>query len=424
MAKTSKLPRAMREARRRVEKAFLHSELALFGVAQEPSDVSPAARLSVLEEEITTLHPEDVAGRDALRRRLEDLNAAVRDDPAKRRYLDRYGVAEVTCTRAAGGERIYRMVVTTFPGHENYVYLLVTGAGSILVDVGSGSFSREDILRGMEVVRRAWNEDVRLDSLQGLLITHAHIDHHGDVAYFKEQSGAPVMVHELDAPVLMRFEERMVLSARDLGVFFSRAGIDSAEQERLQQLYLHGKDMFHSVEVERRLRHGDRILGRYEVIHTPGHCPGHICIRVGNVLLVADQVLNPITPSIFPQQLSPFNGLDNYIHGLLRLRGLEGVEHVLPAHAHPIPDLNTRIDEIFEHHQERLVTLQELCAKPRTTAELADSLFGRQEGYNVILALMETGAHLEHLHQYGRIKISNLDRVAAERDPVIQFIQA
>jgi glyoxylase-like metal-dependent hydrolase (beta-lactamase superfamily II) len=143
---------------------------------------------------------------------------------------------------------------------------------------------------------------------------------------------------------------------------------------------------------------------------------------VGNAILVADQVLNPITPNLSPQALAPFNGLENYLNGLLRLRALDGIDVVLPAHAQPIPSLGARIDEILEHHQERLAQVQDACTKPRTLKELSEILYGRVDGYNVILALTEAGAHVEYLHQYGKLRIANLQQVAAQRDPVIEYV--
>jgi glyoxylase-like metal-dependent hydrolase (beta-lactamase superfamily II) len=422
MAKTSKLPRGMREARRQVEKAFRRAEMDLLGLSAEATDLPPAASLAVLDEEIGSLHPDDVAGTETLRRRLEDLRGAVAEDAARQRYTARYGVGEVTCTRASGGERIYRVVATTFPGHENYVYLVCTEAGNVLVDTGSNHFSREDILRGVEVIRRAYGEEVTLTSLKAILVTHGHVDHSGDAAYFREQSGAPVMVHELDAPLLTSFQERLTLAAKELARFLCRAGVPPAEREQLDRLYLHGKDLYRPCTVDRRLRHGDRLLGRYDVIHTPGHCPGHLCLRVSNVLLVADQVLNPITPNISPQSMTPFNGLENYFHGLLRLRALEGIDHVLPAHANPIPNLAARVDEIMEHHQERLVSVQEYCQRPRTVADVTTYLFGRQESYNVLLSFMEAGAHVEYLYQHGRLRVANMDKVTSETEPVVEYV--
>jgi len=47
--------------------------------------------------------------------------------------------------------------------------------------------------------------------------------------------------------------------------------------------------------------------------------------------------------------------------------------------------------------------------QPRTIAEVSQFLFGEVHGYNILLALEETGAHVEYLYQRGLLEIANLD---------------
>ena len=39
-------------------------------------------------------------------------------------------------------------------------------------------------------------------------------------------------------------------------------------------------------------------------------------------------------------------------------------------------------------------------------------MFGHQQDYGILLALLETGAHLEYLHELGHLAIENVDEVA------------
>ncbi|HYS93137.1 MAG TPA: MBL fold metallo-hydrolase, partial [Candidatus Acidoferrales bacterium] len=125
-----------------------------------------------------------------------------------------------------GGIRVYGMPVETFPGHVNNIYLIVDGDTLTLVDVGSGT---DESIKGLrerfEEVRERFGEGVSLDDVRHVVITHAHIDHFGWVGHFTRETGARVWVHELDARVLSRFEERMVLASKDMGVFLERAGV-------------------------------------------------------------------------------------------------------------------------------------------------------------------------------------------------------
>jgi len=72
------------------------------------------------------------------------------------------------------------------------VFIVRGQDGCILVDAGTPN-SADDILSKLKVHGIAPN-DIRL-----ILITHGHIDHFGSAAALREQTGAPVAVHTLDA---------------------------------------------------------------------------------------------------------------------------------------------------------------------------------------------------------------------------------
>ena len=84
--------------------------------------------------------------------------------------------------------------------------------------------------------------------------------------------------------------------------------------------------------------------------------------------------------------------------------------------------LQKRIDEILEHHKDRLERVTECCKTSHTIREVAGELFGDRHGYEELLAVLEAGAHVEYLNELGRLRIANLDRVEAERDPILEFV--
>ncbi len=47
-------------------------------------------------------------------------------------------------------------------------------------------------------------------------------------------------------------------------------------------------------------------------------------------------------------------------------------------------------------------------------SEISHELFDRQEGYSVMPALSEAGAHVEYLHELGYLTIDNLDEVTLD----------
>lgn len=94
-------------------------------------------------------------------------------------------------------------------------------------------------------------------SVTRILLTHAHLDHVTGVARAKEVFGAPVYLHAADLPLY----EGVVQQGRMFGLRVE-------PQPPVDHFYAPS----------------DAIrFGRYEVHahHTPGHCPGGVCLQVG-----------------------------------------------------------------------------------------------------------------------------------------------
>lgn len=97
-----------------------------------------------------------------------------------------------------------------------------------------------------------------------IILTHAHIDHICSVDELRDRTGAKVLVHEADAPSLP--DSRLNGSA----MFSSRRAFREADV---------------------LLKDGDSVnLGglKLQIIHTPGHTPGGICIKVENIVFTGD----------------------------------------------------------------------------------------------------------------------------------------
>lgn len=397
---------------RRAEGALLSPAAA----AAEGSHLRPEEALASADKLAAEFPSLGIAPRLAL------LKEAAGGSARRGEYIDRYGCAGVRRFGIAGGARIYLLQVETFPRHINNVYLILEPGRSTLFDVGSGfDSSRRDLALGFAVVRDIYQEDARFEAVSEAVISHAHIDHFGGVGDFRAAAGGSLSVHELDYRVIACFEERVVIALKDIEVFLCRAGVAPGERERLLALYLASRDAFKSVPVDRTLRDGDRVGGGHRVIHTPGHCPGQICLAVGDVLLTSDHVLARITPHQFPQAITPYVGLENYFNSLAKVRDMEGVRLALGGHEEPIPDLPSRVDAIIAFHRERIAAVKAACAEPRTVVEVARALFGAQEGYGVILAIEEAGAHVEYLHERGQLRIVNVEEIAVARDPVFRY---
>ncbi len=338
-------------------------------------------------------------------------------------YQAEFGACGVRRFSAADGRVIYMMPIETFPNHVNNVYLVRQGAHhTTLVDAGTLTHNAsEDFRRAAAVLARSFGEpaDV-LDKIPDCVITHGHIDHFGGVGRWRDL-GARIHVHEFDARIISNMEERMVVTAVAVRSFLARAGVPPELRGELEQMYVSGKRIFKSVPVDRVMVDGSRV-GDLVMHHVPGHCPGHVCVQVDNILLTADHVLARITPHQAPESITPDTGLDTYIQSLEKVRRIPGIDLALGAHEEPIPHLNKRIVEIEAFHRERLAKVHAACAdQPRSLVEISKLVFGPRVSYDRLLALEETGAHVEYLSRRGQLEIANLDDLLAQSDPVIMY---
>lgn len=318
--------------------------------------------------------------------------------------------------RTRGGVELYRLPVRLFPELSGYVYLILAEPHRILVDTGSGRpESWEDLQQGLEILRARYGCPVGFSDLTAILITHGHIDHFGGLSYLRPHASAPVYVHELDRRVLVNYPERLITVGREMRHFLAHAGVSPARQSALLDLYLSMKSMFRSTPVNGLLVDGERLFEILRVYHTPGHCPGQVCLQVDEVLLTSDHVLAHTTPHQAPERITRYTGLGHYLDSLRRVAAIPGIELAFGGHEDPILDPYGRIAAIEAFHRRRLEQVLEICEEPHTIAEISRALFGQQSGYGVLLALLEAGAHVEYLYDRGYLQVANLDQL--EKDP-------
>jgi glyoxylase-like metal-dependent hydrolase (beta-lactamase superfamily II) len=320
------------------------------------------------------------------------------------------------------GVRIYRLSCQAFPGLVAHTYVLV-GAGPLtLVDTGSGyGESSRDLMEGFETLRREFGEPIGARDIERVIITHGHLDHFGGITQLAGPITAKVGIHELDRWVLTGYEERVVVATKALRFFLGRAGTPPDKVQRLLDLYTAGKRHVKSVAVDFTIEDGQMLDGM-EFIHVPGHCPGQVCIRIGDVLLSADHVLPKTTPHQSPESITAGTGLGHYLTSLTRIGQVPGIRLALGGHEDPIESFYPRLDAIRQDHERKLARiLDHLNREPMTMEELTVTMYPTVTDWHVLLAIEEVGSHVEYLYERGALRVVNLDEVEREANPPLEY---
>ncbi len=324
----------------------------------------------------------------------------------------------------AAGRTIYSFPVQSFPNLVNNIYVISDGQSRILVDCGSGlEQANADLLAGFTAVAADF-EPITLADITHILITHGHIDHFGGLPFVRQYTDAPIGIHVLDRRILSNHEERAIFASRRVAQFLEGAGVSAHHHQQLMQVYLFAKRYYQSVPVQFLLAEDEPTVGGIQVFHVPGHCSGQVCLLVDDVLLTADHILARITPHQAPESITQYTGLGHYLDSLHKIAQVPGIRLGLGGHQEVITDVYSRAQAIRQSHEERLGKILHICRAPKSIADISRELFGPVQSYHVLLALEESGAHVEYLYQRGELVAANLDEIEQTSHPVVQYIKA
>lgn len=345
-----------------------------------------------------------------------------------------------SCLDVAPGVRWLRMGLPFALDHINLWLLRDRQQGAdgwTIVDCGIAN----------EATRAAW-EQVFAHELQGLpvlrvLVTHMHPDHIGLAHWLCERWSAPTAgaaVHDCRLWISATdWHAARQASASTTGHgghsaadFFARHGLvdpESLAKVRARSNYY--ASMVPQVPARyRRLMDGAVVstggphARSWRCIAGYGHAPEHIALFApaqegqAPLLISGDMVLPRISTNVSVMDMEPeADPLSLYLASIEALRVLPADTLVLPSHGRPFTGLHTRIDQLQQHHDERLADVMAACAQaPHSAAELLPVLFKRAlDLHQTTFAMGESIAHLHRLWLQGQLQ------AVAGADGVLRF---
>ncbi len=214
-----------------------------------------------------------------------------------------------------------------WPSPANF-YIIPQNGGFAMIDVGCGG---SDGAKYLEEALNYWQ--LRPVDCHTVVLSHSHPDHMGAIGWFLKHAQPRVFMHRLDIKGAMDPPYLNVTFDIPFAIktcvshpgFEGFAGLDILD-------YLNGTGCLMSKASKlEAVEEGDRLtLGEYlfEVIHTPGHSPGHISLydREKGLLLPGDMV------GAIPAWYTPSSGgLKGYLESLDKFAAA-GARFMLPAH--------------------------------------------------------------------------------------------
>ncbi|MDY6851461.1 MAG: MBL fold metallo-hydrolase, partial [Thermodesulfobacteriota bacterium] len=252
------------------------------------------------------------------------------------------------------------------------MFVIPDEQGFAMIDVGCGGVSGPEYLLGG---LKHWG--LNLKDLHTIILSHAHPDHMGAMSWILEEIQPKVFIHHLDVvsalnpqnlvntfdvPLAKRrwagAEDQSIAQAFDLLNFFEQVGCSMSAASKVDPV-----------------NEGD-VLGlgafAFEVIHTPGHSPGHVSLfeKDKGILLSGDVV------GRIPAWYTPASGgVIGYYETLAKLEALEA-EIILPAHGPVMKDPLTAIKKIRDRLLGTEAAIREILGDgPKNFLEVNAAIF-------------------------------------------------
>jgi glyoxylase-like metal-dependent hydrolase (beta-lactamase superfamily II) len=284
---------------------------------------------------------------------------------------------------------------------------------------GAEGWTVVDCCISRDEARAQW-EQIFANELEGLpvlrvIVTHMHPDHIGLAHWLCEKWNCMLWISATDYnSARIGSQSTTGFGGASAADFFAAHGMtDTDSLEKIRGRASYYPSMVPAV--PRRFRrlmdgqvvpiggHGWRCISGY------GHAPEHIALYCDElqVLISGDMVLPRISTNVSVYDVEPESDpLQQFLASLDRYLPLPEATLVLPSHGKPFTGLHQRIQQLKDHHADRLAELLDACREaPCSGADAVAVLFRRPlDLHQTTFAMGEAVAHLHRLWFEGHVR--------------------
>ncbi|MCU1587881.1 MAG: ampC [Frankiales bacterium] len=298
------------------------------------------------------------------------------------------------------------------------VYVISTDDGLVCID--SGWAIPESRALFDQALRSIGHE---LADVRRFLVTHVHRDHYTQAVDIRRDVGSRIALGRGEKPTLDKLQDpsRSPLMSHVFQLREQGAGEIATTIEKW--VSGHRADLALWESPDEWMTAGPvQLAGRLlEAVETPGHTAGHLVFydQAAGLLFAGDHVLPTITPSIGFEPVLSENPLGAFLRSLTVIRERPDAM-LLPAHGPVTASAHARVDELLAFHAKRLDEIEAAVRQGASTAHDVASVLRwtrRQhelkdlDPFNAMLAVFETGAHLDLLAVQGRMQTALRDGI-------------
>ena len=279
------------------------------------------------------------------------------------------------------------------------VHLIVDGGEGALIDAG---FPDDESFN----TRMEWLRSVPDLKLKYIVITHHHFDHSSGAAKLRDATGAKIVMHKVEEPILKRSAMEDVPSDMDVPKQDdSDKDVPEGVKEWLARTALWRKEAAEAGADELVTDNDTLSIGglTLRIVHSPGHTAGHISpfLEQGKVLFAGDNVLGMGTTVVPPP---PHGDMFDYIASLKKMQALNA-EVMCCGHGPVVREPNRKLQELIDHRQEREEQILTLVGEGRDTVKsLVKAIYPELDKRILGMATSQVLSHLSKLEREGRAK--------------------